>query len=358
VPDRMSRTVGEAKPRRSRLLWVGLPVFTVFAAFGVIVWLAYQENARVPQGEPPLVRAIAGPYKLAPDDPGGRQLADQGEINQLLRDEPGPALPERVLPLPEEPRAPVIPPPPASPPVATAPDEEEQPAAVAGPASGTSATPTQSAARSEDADAQQEAEAALTRLLADVGAVETPAGPSATDQASTPDEGVAIPPPRPARPPSTTAPTVVRSDSPQAAPPVDAPSREADEALNRLLAEVAGVPVEAAPGPPAGPASPPPGAVAAIAPADPALSRRSPGPGFRVQLAAVREQDDARRAWADLADRLGPLVADYQPYYERADTVNGVFYRVQLGPFANEQTADRLCVEVQRRNMSCFVVAP
>ena len=47
------------KPGRSRLLWVGLPVVTVFAVFVAIVWLAYQENARVPAGEPPLIRAIA-----------------------------------------------------------------------------------------------------------------------------------------------------------------------------------------------------------------------------------------------------------------------------------------------------------
>ncbi len=72
----------------------------------------------------------------------------------------------------------------------------------------------------------------------------------------------------------------------------------------------------------------------------------------------MREQDDARRAWSGLAERLGSLVADYQPHYERAETANGVFYRVQLGPFASAQSADRLCVEVKRRNASCFVVAP
>ena len=163
---------------------------------------------------------------------------------------------------------------------------------------------------------------------------------------------------RSAAPPSTTAPTIVRREGPKVPAPVDAPSREADDALNRLLAEVAGVPADAAPEPPPAPASPPSGAVAAIAPANPVDAERTVGPGFRIQLAAVREQDDAQRAWAGLVERLGPLVADHQPVYERAETVNGVFYRIQLGPFASEQTADRLCVEVQRRNASCFVVAP
>jgi len=173
-----------------------------------------------------------------------------------------------------------------------------------------------------------------------------------------PDSAVAVPAMRPASPPSTTAPTIVRREGPPVATPVDVPSREADEALTRLLAEVAGVPADAAPERPPATASPPSGAVAALTPAEPADRGPAIGPGFRIQLAAVRGQEDARRAWAGLVERLGPLVADHQPVYERADTVNGVFYRVQIGPFASEQTADRLCVEVQRRNASCFVVAP
>jgi hypothetical protein len=57
----MPRAAGQVTPRRSRLLWVGLPVFSVFAAFGVIVWLAYQDNARVPIGDPPLIKASTAP---------------------------------------------------------------------------------------------------------------------------------------------------------------------------------------------------------------------------------------------------------------------------------------------------------
>jgi len=368
VPDRMPRAAGEVKPRRSRLLWVGLPVFTVFAVFAVVVWLGYQENARVPLGEPPLIRAVAAPYKLAPDDPGGRQVADQGEINELLRDEPRPAQPERVLPLPEEPRAPIIsalPRRPAAP--AASARAGEEPAPVAGATPGApqgEPSPAQRASAPDLGDATQEAEAALARLLADVGpAAASDQRPVAADQPAVEQpapasETAAVPAMRPASPPSSTAPTTVRREGPQVPAPVDVPSREADAALTRLLAEVAGLPADAAPDPQPAPASPPPGAVAAIAPADPADAGRPVGPGFRVQLAAVRDQDDARRAWAGLVDRLGPLVADHQPVYERAETVNGVFYRVQLGPFASEQAADRLCVEVQRRNASCFVVAP
>ena len=354
MPDRIPRAAGEVKPRRSRLLWVGLPVFTVFAVFAVVVWLAYQENARVPTGEPPLIRAVAAPYKLAPDDPGGRQVADQGEINQLLRDEPSPAQPERVLPLPEEPRAPII---------GAAPVDAGEESAVADASPGghqADVAPAQGAGAA--GDATQEAEAALARLLADVGpAMSSERQPApeqpAVEQSPAPAPVPVVPAVRPAPPPSSTAPTIVRREAPQAPAPVDAPSREADEALTRLLAEVAGLPADGAPERQAAPASPP-GTVAAIAPADPAGARRTIGPGFRVQLAAVREQDDVRRAWAGLVDRLGSLVAGHEPFYERAETANGVFYRIQLGPFASEQTADLLCDEVLRRNASCFVVVP
>lgn len=368
MPDRMPRAAGEVKPRRSRLLWVGLPVFTVFAAFAVVVWLGYQENARVPTGEPPLIRAIAAPYKIAPDDPGGREVADQGAINQLLRDEPRAALPERVLPLPEEPRAPILAAPPQAPAPAPA-DAGEQPGEVADARAAApqgETAPAQSAQAPDQGDATQEAEAALARLLADVGPAtasgerpEAATEPTAEEQPTAPaSDTVAVPAMRPASPPSTAAPTVVRREAPEVATPVDVPSREADAALTRLLAEVAGLPADAAPDPAPAPASPPSGALAAIAPADPPDAGRPVGPGYRVQVAAVREQDAARRAWASLADRLGPLVADHQPVFERAETVNGVFYRVQLGPFASERAADRLCVELQRRDASCFVVGP
>lgn len=334
MPDRMPRAAGEAKPRRSRLLFVGLPVFSVFAAFGIIVWLAYQEDARVPLGEPPLITAIATPYKIAPDDPGGRQVPDQREINRLLRDGPEPVPSERVLPLPEEPRRPVV--------TVTPPEPDEETSVVS------EATPPTTPG-SEDADARREAETALARLLADVGPAGTPTvGEAAEPAAAAGAEPVVVPD---IRPTTKTAPTKVLGDPRPAAAPVEGPSREADEALARLLAEIAGVPEtgEAV--------GTPPGTVAALAPAR-AATRPPSGSSYRVQLAAVREQDDAGRAWKDLAERLGPLVADYEPFYERAETSNGVFTRIQLGPFASEQAADRLCAEVQRQNASCFVVSP
>jgi cell division septation protein DedD len=77
---------------------------------------------------------------------------------------------------------------------------------------------------------------------------------------------------------------------------------------------------------------------------------------YRVQLAAVREEEDAKRAWSLFKEQLGPYVSGLQPFFERAETSNGIFYRVQIGPFGETSEADRLCAELKKQNASCFVV--
>ena len=77
---------------------------------------------------------------------------------------------------------------------------------------------------------------------------------------------------------------------------------------------------------------------------------------FRIQLAAVRGQADARRAWELFVRDLGPVLAGIEPIFERADTANGVFYRVQIGPFASQQAAESLCEQLKQHNASCFVI--
>lgn len=78
---------------------------------------------------------------------------------------------------------------------------------------------------------------------------------------------------------------------------------------------------------------------------------------YRVQLAAVRAEDDAKRAWELFQQQLGPFISGLQPFFERAETSNGVFYRVQVGPFGETVEADRLCIELKKQAASCFVVS-
>jgi cell division septation protein DedD len=77
---------------------------------------------------------------------------------------------------------------------------------------------------------------------------------------------------------------------------------------------------------------------------------------FRIQLAAVRDEADARRAWGELAADMGPVLSGVRPFFERAETADGTFYRVQIGPFATQEPAESLCEELKQRNASCFVI--
>jgi cell division septation protein DedD len=71
----------------------------------------------------------------------------------------------------------------------------------------------------------------------------------------------------------------------------------------------------------------------------------------------VREEDDARRAWSQFQQKLGAAIAGLEPFIERAETKNGTFYRVQIGPFAEGGNAESLCVELKKQDASCFVVS-
>lgn len=103
-------------------------------------------------------------------------------------------------------------------------------------------------------------------------------------------------------------------------------------------------------------------ATVAAQPAEPSLSgvstaiEATAGGRYRVQLAAVREEADAQRAWAIFQEQLGPLVSGLEPFFERAETSNGIFYRVQVGPFGETAEADRVCFELKKQDTSCFVV--
>jgi cell division septation protein DedD len=91
--------------------------------------------------------------------------------------------------------------------------------------------------------------------------------------------------------------------------------------------------------------------------ADNPLVRSSGADGrYRIQLAAVRGESDAQRAWTLFQGKLGSLVSGLRPFFERAETSNGIFYRVQVGPFGESDEADKLCSELKEQDVSCFVV--
>ena len=279
-------------------------VLAVFVASGGIIWLAHGDSSVV-IGEPPLIRASQEPLKRNPDDPGGRRVPDLGGVGDLLAGQPGESPEERLMPSPEQPMS---------------------------PAEAAVASLTEGVAIEELIDDPAQHEDAREALQALVNEL----------RADGPNGGVGGPPsarlPTPERPGDPVAETAIETVSAN-------PSRQAD-----LAAEEAGDEGDA-------------NAVlnelrlaAASDGAEPQFQDAPLGGQFRVQLAAVREEEDARRAWALFEDRLGAYVDGLQPFFEVANTDNGTFYRVQIGPFFDGADANALCEELQKQDASCFVI--
>ena len=380
-------------PGRARRLWSVLPVCAGFAVFGAIVWLAYQDASLGPPiGEPPLIKAAADPIKLPPEQVQETTLAaEQGAIGRLWSDAEQADQPERLLPPPEAPLSPPLIEQPA-----IAEQTLEQPAGqpasepaadipAIGVAGEDAASDVSAGALSSEAPADvpdsaslqpatdeslQEAEAALDRLLAEVtGLSEGTGAPAAAaaapaEAAAAPaaDEGATeVPPEREESPASAPATTTAAAPTSSRAAPAAPPAKPASEAP----AATAGTSTEVRPagaltGAPPSEAQAParPTATAALSGAGAPISPPPvvPNGEFRIQLAAVRGEGDARRAWDLFMVDLGPVLSTVEPIFERAETANGVFYRVQIGPFASQETAENLCDQLKQRNASCFVI--
>ena len=335
------------------------------------MWLAYQATSLAPLvDEPPLIKAAPELIKLPPDETEETTLsAEEGTVGRLWSDAEQVDQPERLLPIPafiapalEEPAT-------AAATTGQAPSEpaaEDRTIEAAGAeeTGGAAAAPAEPGDTSQSAAAppasegsSREAEAALDRLLAEVTAmseeadapVETAAAPAA-DQ-----ESIEPPVERQEEPAAAPAPPSAPAETAASGTPVAAPA-PADRAppLPEVRPAVATTP-EPAPAPEVRPGS---SEIATATPpqAPPPRVPIAADGDFRIQLAAVRGEADAQRAWQLFMGDLGPVLADVEPIFERADTANGVFYRVQIGPFASQEAAESLCEQLKRRNASCFVI--
>jgi cell division septation protein DedD len=394
---------------RKRRLWSVLPMCAGFAVFGAVVWLAYQDASLGPPGaEPPLIRAAPEPIKLPPDQAEETSLAaEQGAVGRLWSDGEQADQPERLLPPPEQPRSPPSGEPRAGltagePGTASAPgeaaDENSRPGVAALPSGAPGqVSPDSTALQPSTDESLQQAEAALDRLLAEVtalpGETQAPAANSATStgDADAPGATAAVPAQdtdvpgatvpaedtdvpgatgagpgedtdtiaAPADESSTSAPapaTTAAAPSTRAAPavPPQKPTPVAAAARSATGTEVP--PAETPAAAPAADAPAPDGSTETAALSPPRLPPVVADGEFRIQLAAVRGQADARRAWDLFVADMAPVLRGIDPIFERADTTNGVFYRVQIGPFASQQSAESLCEQLKQRNASCFVI--
>ena len=95
--------------------------------------------------------------------------------------------------------------------------------------------------------------------------------------------------------------------------------------------------------------------LAAVASSTP--TRNETVPHFRVQVAAVHDEADAHHAWEKAQNDYGAILAGKEPHVVRAETSNGIIYRIQTGPFQTRNEAYQFCARLRERGAICFVAA-
>jgi hypothetical protein len=293
-------------PPRRRSIWPSIAVAAAAAAFGGVIWFAYQSGKTGNNGVPPLVKADTSPIKVKPDNPGGAEIPfqDSTVYDRLDANGQKPVV-EKLLP---ENEAPVARPQPAPAP----PPAGSDATALAPPSGGPPPV-------------------ALPQGNGIV--VAPPADTSAT----------ALAPPGAALPPPPSAPPAQVIQVPPPAKPIVPP-----------LAPVAVKPPSAA--------KPAPDSIAALIGASeakpiPAAHPAVASGGYRLQLSAVRSPDAVQDEWNRLKRRF-PELAPLKNTTSKIDVAGkGTFYRVEAGPLG-EAEAKSTCANLRTQGLGCIVVKP
>ncbi|MFC7703988.1 SPOR domain-containing protein [Plastorhodobacter daqingensis] len=288
--------------------WAGALV-SVSLIVGVAVW-GYRLAVRDVTGVP-VVRALEGPMRVAPEDPGGRLASHQGlAVNAVAADGEAAPPPERLVLAPQ--------------PLELA--EEDAAAAIL-----------QAAPR----DPAQLAEAVNADGIANEALFEDPNAPAlAVEEAE--DLALAIaqelarnlPAELPAAPETQAEPAVAPAAAVSYSPrPSPRPARAA-------VAQVAAV--QAAP--------------SAAAPArDVSADSLAPGTNL-VQLGAFDDADSARREWERLSGRFSAYLEGKARVIQTAESGGRTFYRLRAHGFADEADARRFCSALLAEQAACIPV--
>lgn len=248
-------------------------------------------------GEPPVIKADATPVKVKPDNPGGAEIPDRDKlVYQRMSGTPA-AEPkvERLLPAPEAPLAP-----PAAPMPAPAPAVQQPLPKV----------PTE----------------------AQVDAATVPAPAKVAEPAGKVLAAKPVEPPPP--PPAPVEAATVASNTPKAPPAAPAPAPAEAEAPRPLAAKME------------------------AAKETPKASAPAAFGAYQIQIAAVRQEDIAKREWTRLQRVHPDLLGDLNLIVVRADlgAEKGVFYRLRAGPLASEASARKRCADLAKVKVGCLVV--
>ena len=83
------------------------------------------------------------------------------------------------------------------------------------------------------------------------------------------------------------------------------------------------------------------------------------GPVFRIQLASVRSQKAAEKAWGRYKFNHSELFGKLEYKIVRVNLKGkGTYYRLQAGPLADVSAARLLCSQAKKRKIECIIVRP
>ncbi len=78
---------------------------------------------------------------------------------------------------------------------------------------------------------------------------------------------------------------------------------------------------------------------------------------YAVQVMAQRTMEEAEASAASITRRHGDVLSGARPFITRADIPGkGTYYRVRVGPFAGNQSANLVCQQLKGRGTDCFAV--
>jgi TPR repeat protein len=80
-------------------------------------------------------------------------------------------------------------------------------------------------------------------------------------------------------------------------------------------------------------------------------------PGIRIQLAAVKNADEAPKEWSRLQQALGMQLDGLSLTVESVDLgTKGIYHRIQAGPFPDKAAAATRCEAIKALKQDCLVV--
>jgi hypothetical protein len=306
------------KPRRGGMITVAVVV--ALAVVGTGAAFAYRSYFGTPRsGEPPIIRADAGPNKMIPP-------SQSGDISgKLIQDRVSGGSPERLV------------------------SREEQPVDVNDPKSGP---------RVIFPPLNQNANPPSS---ASVAPGNRPPPSSGTISGDEPHKIRTVP---------------VRGDQPDpanAAPPPGAPVKPATPPPTR---SVVAAPVPRTPSPAAANANASTNAPlslnpAATAPAEPrsrvaSTNTAAPQPiapataggagNFMVQVSSQRNENDAQSSYKSIQGKFPAVLGSREPLIRRADLgEKGIYYRAMVGPFTSRDEAAQFCETLKTAGGQCIV---